>query len=80
MYWYVYFCFSEPKYGPLPTFPNQRIWSRAVLVLGTLAVVYFTSKSSKEISLAKQREQVQGREHNVACSLDYKMELDRFPG
>jgi len=70
----------ELKYGPMPTFPNQRVFARGVMILATLAIVYFTSKSEKETFLARQKEQVQGRGQNVVCSADYTKELDAFPG
>lgn len=70
----------DPKYGPLPTVKNQRLWARIVLVLGTLTIVYFTSKSEKEITLAKQKEIIQGRGQSIQCSEDYKNEVNAFPG
>lgn len=70
----------EPKYGPLPAIKNHRLWARGVLILGTLIVVYFTSKSEKEIILAKQKELIQGRGQSIQCSEDYKNEVNTFPG
>uniref|UniRef100_A0A1B6FBI5 Fe2OG dioxygenase domain-containing protein n=1 Tax=Cuerna arida TaxID=1464854 RepID=A0A1B6FBI5_9HEMI len=70
----------KPKYGPLPSFPNQRVFARGVMILATLAVVYFTSKSDKETVLARQKEQIQGRGQNVDCSPDYLKDLNAFPG
>lgn len=70
----------EPKFGPMPSFPNQRIFARVVMILATLIIVYFTSKNEKEMIFAKQREVVPGRGQNVECSAEYTKELNDFPG
>lgn len=64
----------------MPTFPNQRFFARGVMILATLIIVYFTSKTNKETILAKQKEVIQGRRHNVDCSPEYMKDLDVFPG
>ncbi|XP_054288337.1 2-oxoglutarate and iron-dependent oxygenase domain-containing protein 3-like isoform X1 [Macrosteles quadrilineatus] len=68
------------KFGPMPTFQNQRVFTRGVMILATLAIVYFTSKSHKETILASQKELIQGRGQNFPCSADYSEELTEFPG
>lgn len=70
----------QPKFGPMPSFPNQRIFARVVMILATLIIVYFTSKNEKEMIFAKQREMVPGRGQNVECSAEYTKELNDFPG
>lgn len=70
----------QPKFGPMPSFPNQRIFARVVMILATLIIVYFTSKNEKEMIFAKQREVVPGRGQNVECSAEYTKELNYFPG
>lgn len=71
---------SEPKFGLFPVIKNQRLLARTVLVLSTLTIVYFTSKSEKEIILAKHKDVVRGRGQNIKCSEDYKNEVNAFPG
>lgn len=71
---------KKSKYGPMPTFPYQRVFTRAVLILGVLAVVYFGTKEKNEVALAKQKEVLQHRAQDITCSDDYKMELQKFSG
>uniref|UniRef100_A0A0A9ZAU2 Uncharacterized protein n=1 Tax=Lygus hesperus TaxID=30085 RepID=A0A0A9ZAU2_LYGHE len=68
--------FSEP----LPTFPKQRVWTRIVVVLGTLIVVYFTSSQDKIVNLAKVKDSVNNRKQDVKCSQDYLDEVSEFKG
>ncbi|CAG2054191.1 unnamed protein product, partial [Timema podura] len=68
------------KYGPMPTFPYQRVWTRAVLILGVLSVIYFGSKDGNEIAFAKQKEILRHRAQDVVCSDSYRTELEQFPG
>ncbi|XP_015516501.1 2-oxoglutarate and iron-dependent oxygenase domain-containing protein 3 [Neodiprion lecontei] len=69
----------KPKYGPIVTFPYQRVWSRCILILGVLFVVWYNSKNGKEISLAQQKDVLLSRNQVVECSDDYKTDLDTFP-
>ncbi|XP_043288051.1 2-oxoglutarate and iron-dependent oxygenase domain-containing protein 3-like isoform X1 [Venturia canescens] len=71
---------KQPKYGPILTFPYQKVWSRSVLILCVLAVVWYNSKRGKEIFLAKQKEVLVDRAQRVECAPEYKTELDKFPG
>ncbi|EZA60542.1 hypothetical protein DMN91_009584 [Ooceraea biroi] len=71
---------AELKYGPLVTFPYQRVWSRCVLILGVLLIVWYNTRQGKEVSLAKQRDVLVSRTQNVDCSVDYKDELEKYPG
>nr|CAD7428683.1 unnamed protein product [Timema monikensis] len=68
------------KYGPMPTFPYQRVWARAVLILGVLTVIYFGSKDGNEVAFAKQKEILRHRAQDVVCSDSYRTELEQFPG
>ncbi|KAH0945203.1 hypothetical protein HN011_010258 [Eciton burchellii] len=70
----------ESKYGPAVSFPYQRIWSRCILILGILLIVWYNTKQGKEVSLAKQRDVLVSRMQNVDCSMDYKDELEKYPG
>ncbi|XP_015587769.1 2-oxoglutarate and iron-dependent oxygenase domain-containing protein 3 isoform X2 [Cephus cinctus] len=67
------------KYGPVLTFPYQRVWSRGVLILGVLFIVWYNSRNGKEVSFAKQKDVLFSRIQNVPCSDDYKIELDKYP-
>ncbi|XP_011499007.1 PREDICTED: 2-oxoglutarate and iron-dependent oxygenase domain-containing protein 3-like [Ceratosolen solmsi marchali] len=70
----------KPKYGPYVTFPYQRVWSRCILILGVMLIVWYNSKNSKEVVLARQKDILVSRALNVECSDDYKSELDKFSG
>lgn len=74
---YIFFC---RKYGPAVSFPYQRVWSRCVLILGILLVVWYNSKQGKEVSLARQKDVLVSRSQNVDCSADYRAELETYPG
>lgn len=71
---------KKSKYGPMPTFPYQRVFTRAILILGIMAVVYFGTKDTREFRFAKQKEVIHHRSQDVTCSDDYKVELEKFPG
>ncbi|PNF17295.1 hypothetical protein B7P43_G04972 [Cryptotermes secundus] len=71
---------KESKYGHMPTFPYQRVFTRAILILGVLTVVYFGTKDGREVALAKQKEVLHHRAQDITCSDDYKAELESFPG
>lgn len=68
------------KYGPMPRFQYQRVFTRGILILGVLTIVYFGTKDGREFSLAKQKEVIQHRAQEIVCSSDYKAELESFPG
>ncbi|KAK2587685.1 hypothetical protein KPH14_003802 [Odynerus spinipes] len=68
------------KFGPSISFPYQRVWSRCILILGVLFIVWYNSRQGKEIYLAKQKDVLVSRTQNVECSKEYKNELDQFPG
>ena len=68
------------KYGAMPTFQYQRVFTRVILILGVLTVVYFGTKDGREFALAKQKEIVHDRAQDIMCSSDYKAELESFSG
>lgn len=74
-----YFPFFS-RYGPLPTFPSQRLWTRAVLVGCVSIILYFSSKKGKETIFASQKDSFERRAHDVPCSESYKLELSKFKG
>ncbi|XP_044270433.1 2-oxoglutarate and iron-dependent oxygenase domain-containing protein 3-like [Tribolium madens] len=67
------------RYGPMPKFPNQRIWSRGIVILGVLLYVWYTSKDGKEVSLAKQKDILPIRGQTVECDSKYLDEITQFP-
>ncbi|KAL6267201.1 hypothetical protein P5V15_000278 [Pogonomyrmex californicus] len=71
---------AELKYGPAVSFPYQRIWSRCVLILGVLLIIWYNNRQGKEIYLAKQKDVLVSRTQNVDCSMDYRDELEKYPG
>lgn len=69
------------KYGPLPKFSGQRIWSRGVLVLGILIYMWHFSKTGNvNINLAIQSELYTKRGQNVECSTDYMKDVKQYSG
>lgn len=70
----------KSKFGPSLSFPYQRVWSRCILILGVLFIVWYNSRQGKEISLAKQKDVLVSRAQNLDCSEEYKNELNQFPG
>ncbi|XP_076238808.1 2-oxoglutarate and iron-dependent oxygenase domain-containing protein 3 [Calliopsis andreniformis] len=67
------------KYGPSVTFPYQKVWSRCILILAVLFIVWYNSRQTKEVNLAKQREILVSRTQHLECSDDYKAELSEYP-
>ncbi|KYN15122.1 PREDICTED: 2-oxoglutarate and iron-dependent oxygenase domain-containing protein 3-like [Trachymyrmex cornetzi] len=70
----------ELKYGPIISFPYQRVWSRCVLILGVLLIVWYNNRQGKEVYLAKQKDVLVSRTQNVDCSMDYRDELEKYSG
>ncbi|XP_014228450.1 2-oxoglutarate and iron-dependent oxygenase domain-containing protein 3-like [Trichogramma pretiosum] len=70
----------KPKYGPHVTFPYQRVWSRCVLIVGVMLIVWYNSKAGKEVALAQRRDVLMGRTAEVRCSPEYRADLAKFPG
>lgn len=68
------------KYGPMPTFQYQRVFTRGILIVGVLTVVYFGTKDGREFALAKQKEVIHHRAQDIMCSDDYRAELEAFYG
>ncbi|KAG7205433.1 hypothetical protein KM043_007426 [Ampulex compressa] len=70
----------KSKYGPIVTFPYQRIWSRCVLILGVIFIVWYNIENKKEVYLAKQEDVLVTRTQNVECSEDYIADVNKYPG
>ncbi|GLV40807.1 hypothetical protein CBL_13690 [Carabus blaptoides fortunei] len=72
---------SQPlKYGPMPTFPHQRVWTRMVLILSVLAIIWYTAQDKKETALATRKEVLQHRGQAFECSESFQNEIENFPG
>ncbi|XP_026273565.1 2-oxoglutarate and iron-dependent oxygenase domain-containing protein 3-like [Frankliniella occidentalis] len=71
---------TQPKFGPMPRFPHQRVWTRAIMIIALLIVVYFTSKNGKEVPLARQHEILHQRKQLLDCSESYQSEVELYPG
>ncbi|XP_008555884.1 2-oxoglutarate and iron-dependent oxygenase domain-containing protein 3 [Microplitis demolitor] len=70
----------EPKFGPRVSFPYQKVWSRCVLILGVLLIVWYNSRRGKEVSFARQKDILLSRTQNLDCANDYKAEMATYPG
>ncbi|XP_014601474.1 PREDICTED: 2-oxoglutarate and iron-dependent oxygenase domain-containing protein 3-like [Polistes canadensis] len=70
----------KSKFGPSISFPYQRVWSRCILIVGVLFIVWYNSRNGKEIQLAKQKDILVTRTQTVECSEEFKNELNQFPG
>ncbi|XP_022904094.2 2-oxoglutarate and iron-dependent oxygenase domain-containing protein 3-like [Onthophagus taurus] len=68
-----------PKFGLLPRFPHQRVWSRLVLVIGIMIYVYYYSTKVKVVTFARQGEILEQRGHNFQCDVDFEEDLVNFP-
>lgn len=66
----------------MPTFPKQRLWSRTILILGVLTVIYFNTnnKTTKESMFASSDENYPGRAFETKCSPDYEQNTAPFLG
>lgn len=63
----------------MPSFLHQKVWSRCVLVLGVLLIVWYNSRGGKVKSFAKQNDILLGRSQNLECSDDFKNDLKKYP-
>jgi hypothetical protein len=59
---------------------KHRVFTRAVLVLCVIAVVYYNSSRTKESILAKQSGVYERRAHDVLCSESYTQEIQKYKG
>jgi len=62
-------------------FPKHRVWSRIVLVLGVLVVVYFTNAKIKESIFGDFKEDLsRGKGFELKCTHKYTDAIKQFPG
>lgn len=64
----------------MPTFPHQRVWTRMVLILSVLAIIWYTAQDKKETALATRKEVLQHRGQTFECSESFQKEIENFPG
>lgn len=70
-----------PKFGAMPRFANQKLWSRCVLIIGVLIYMFmYGNKGGKETSLALQKDVHEYRSQAVDCDKTYLEDLNRFEG
>ena len=50
------------------------------MIFAVLFIVWYNSKSGKEIALALQKDILMSRTQNIECSENYKAEMDKYPG
>jgi len=69
------------RYGNMPTFSGQRLWSRSALIIGLMAVVYFNSNTNvKQSAFGKYDETIRGRAFDTKCADDYDSAMKHFGG
>lgn len=68
------------KFGPLPKFSTQRVWSRGVIIAGLMIYIWYTSKDGKETALATQKDILQQRGQSFQCDEEFKVEISQYPG
>ncbi|XP_072392857.1 2-oxoglutarate and iron-dependent oxygenase domain-containing protein 3-like [Diabrotica undecimpunctata] len=66
------------KYGPLPRFPAQRVWSRGVMIIGVLVYLWYFSKSTNETILAKQSTVYNRRSQVVECGPEFVEDIKQY--
>lgn len=72
-------CAFSRRFGPLPKFPHQRVWSRGIVIVGVLVYVWFTS-GGKETTLAKFKDVLPHRGQKVDCDDAYLEEIKQYAG
>jgi len=45
-----------------------------------LLIVWYNNRQGKEVYLAKQKDVLVSRTQNIDCSMDYRDELEKYPG
>lgn len=68
------------RYGRMPTFSGQRLWSRSALILGLMTVVYYNSNHIQESSFGKYEETISGKAFETKCSNRIEAELKSYKG
>lgn len=67
------------KFGPMPSFKHQRVWSRIVVLIGLAIYIWYFATRTKMSNLGFQKDKHDLRGHVVICSSDYEQELSAYP-
>lgn len=68
------------KFDDLPTKAKPyRLWTRSVMSVAVVIVVYFISNKSREKTFARQKETIALRSQYFPCSDAYVHEVEHFP-
>ncbi|KAI4472197.1 prolyl hydroxylase-related [Holotrichia oblita] len=70
---------KSPKFGPMPSFKHQRVWSRIVVLIGLAIYIWYFATRTKMSNLGFQKDKHDLRGHVVICSSDYEQELSTYP-
>ncbi|XP_055849465.1 2-oxoglutarate and iron-dependent oxygenase domain-containing protein 3-like [Episyrphus balteatus] len=68
-----------PDLGKATRSTTHRVWTRSVMIISVMTVVYFYTKDSKEVKFALQKETIPLRMQKVPCSQKYLAEMEEFP-
>ena len=67
------------KYGPMPRFSKQRLWSRGILIVGLLVIVWYNSGKKNEVSFADFDEDINAKAMKTRCSPGLEAAVKPFP-
>ncbi|CAL8142345.1 unnamed protein product [Orchesella dallaii] len=67
------------KYGPMPRFSKQRLWSRGILITGLLVIVWYNSGKKNEQSFASFDEEITTKAMKTRCSPSLDEAVKPFP-
>lgn len=67
------------KYGPMPNFPYQRVWSRGIIIVGVVIYLWYFSKQGKETVLASHKDVLNNRGQTFDCDSEYTKDIEVFP-
>lgn len=67
------------RYGPMPRFSKQRLWSRGILIIGLLIIVWYNSGKKNEQSFASIDEDINAKAMKTKCSADFDASVKPFP-
>lgn len=68
-----------PDLGKSVNSTTHRIWTRFVMIISAVIVVYFYASNTKEIKFATYKETIPLRMQKVPCSTEYLAEMNQFP-
>lgn len=66
-------------FDDLPKKSAYRLWTRTVIVISLLVIVYFISSKQKERKFAVQKEHIAYRSQNIPCSESFSQEISKYP-